>query len=151
MRILVDTREQTPLSFVKDDVLIGTQAATLKVGDYVAEFKDGSLCPIIFERKSISDLFGTLTSGYKRFRAELLRARELNVKLILAIEGTISDVLKGSDYSSVDGVSVYRRIMTLWVKYDLMPMFFENREQMAAGINEFYQAFGRNYKLKETK
>lgn len=120
----------------------------LLVGDYAAEYRDGSVCPVYFERKSLGDLFGTMTTGYKRFKAEMDRARTGEIKLVLAIEGTYSDVLAGSEYSQFNGRSMVRKLMTLWQKYGLTPLFFEDREAMADAIKEFYVAFGKNFKLK---
>lgn len=117
----------------------------------MAEFKDGSLCPIYFERKSLADLFGTLTSGHKRFKAELQLAKKMGFQLILAIEGTLTDVLTGPKYSSVSGIVIIRQIMTLWLKYGLTPIFFSSREEMARTIKEFYFSYGRNFKISHSK
>lgn len=120
----------------------------LLVGDYAAEYRDGTVCPVYFERKSITDLFGTMTNGYKRFKAEINRAKTAELQLILAIEGKYTDVFKGVDYSSFEGRSMIRKLMTLWQRYGLTPVFFESREAMADMIKEFYIAFGKNFKLK---
>ena len=57
MRIVVDTREQFPLHFTRETVV-----RTLLVGDYGCEI-NGVLTPIFFERKSLGDRYGTMTSG----------------------------------------------------------------------------------------
>lgn len=44
------------------------------------------------ERKSLGDLYGTLTSGHKRFRRELVRAEERGIELQVLIEGTKADM-----------------------------------------------------------
>lgn len=148
MRILIDTREQRPLEFRTDEILTEVSVSTLSVGDYTASYSDGSLCPIYFERKSIPDLFATLTSGHRRFRDEMERAKEQNVQLVLAIEGTLRDVQLGHAHSEVDGNQILKTIMTMWLRHNLVPMFFKDRAEMAVGIKEFYLAFGRNYKAK---
>lgn len=149
MRILIDTREQRPLEFSITGALTETARATLPVGDYVAEYTDGSRPPIYFERKSLPDLYGTMTHGYERFRKELKRARAGGVKLVLAIEAHFLDVAAGYEYSQFSGESMVRKLMTLWLKYDLMPLFCGGREEMATMIREFYEAFGRNFKVKK--
>ena len=151
MIIIQDTREQHPLAWVSDDVLTEIIVQTLPVGDYTARYTDGTLCPIYFERKSISDLFGTMTRDYARFKAEMARAKTMGVTLILAIEGSMTKVVKGHKYSRVPGKTIVRKLMTLWLKYGLVPMFFKNREEMAMGIREFYESYGRNYKRGTTR
>ena len=120
----------------------------LEVGDYGAIYKDSTVAPIYFERKGINDLFNTMTNNYDRFKEEMARAKEMGVKLVLAIEGTPATVLAGTPYSKFSGESMMRKLMTLWLRYDLMPMFCGTRAEMARVIFEFYEAFGRNYKAK---
>ena len=74
--IVIDTREQTPLSF---DAFpdVRTERRTLWPGDYSLKAASRT---IAIERKSVSDLIGTMTGGYagltattpKRFDCELL-------------------------------------------------------------------------------
>lgn len=149
MKLIIDSNETIPLVFEMSDNLNEVVTKKLNVGDYVAEYSDGSRCPIIFERKGLGDLFGTSTKGYKRFKRELNRAKTQNIKLILAIEGNVSDVLNGYKYSAFDGLSMLKKLSTMWLKYDLVPMFFDTRESMATFIREFYEAFGRLYKGKK--
>ena len=66
MTIIIDNREQKPLEFS-----VPTKRGTLAVGDYRAEFSDGSVSQVVFERKSINDLYGTLSKGYSRFKREI--------------------------------------------------------------------------------
>lgn len=102
--------------------------------------------PVCFERKSIGDLFGTLTNGHERFRKELDRAKENNFKIILIVEGTLSEVLAGYKHSSVKGSSILKTMFTLWMKYDLTPVFCPNRSEMKRFITETFEAIGRNFK-----
>ena len=57
----------------------------LEVADYMVQFKDGYVPPIAFERKSISDLYGTMGKDYPRFKKEMNRANASGVGLILII------------------------------------------------------------------
>ena len=79
LRIVVDTREQTPLEpFIiekSERVYLPTLRAKLDVGDYSI---DGHEDVVMLERKSIPDLYSTLTAGRERFCAELLRAVAAN-------------------------------------------------------------------------
>ena len=123
----------------------------LDVGDYTAQYTSGELCPIVFERKSLGDLFGTATSGYKRFKDELNRAKASGTKVVLAIEGTVGNVLAGYEHSQFSGVSMLKKLCTMWLRYDLVPLFFDSRLSMAAFIKEFYLSFGRNFMGKKKK
>ncbi len=68
--ITVDSREQHPYDFqgitaAGRPVEVTTITAGLKSGDYsIAGYEDA----VAVERKSLSDLYGTLTSGRDRFR-----------------------------------------------------------------------------------
>ena len=149
LKIIIDTREQHPLKFTFSDNMTEVVSAKLEVGDYCAEYTDGERAPIVFERKAMGDLFGTSTSGYKRFKAEINRAKASHIKMILAIEGNQTEIVAGYAYSAFNGLSMLRKLCTMWLKYDLMPMFFDSRESMAVFIQEFYEAYGRLYKQKQ--
>lgn len=79
MDIIVDTREQLPL-FKR-----GIIRYKLNVGDYST--KNLMSCFSI-ERKSPADLYSTITKGNVRFKNELLRARDNNIKLVVYVEST---------------------------------------------------------------
>lgn len=106
-------------------------------GDYgaTALFPNGEAvkAPIFFERKNLSDLFGTLTSKKRiqRLMERLREAKEVGAKMILAVEATDAEVLAGTPFSQVPGMTVMKTITTMWFKYDLVPMFCASREVMA--------------------
>jgi len=80
MLILVDSREQKP--YWK-----GSQCAktALIVGDYATY---DSLNKFHIERKSLQDLYGTITKGHLRFKKEIERARHNKIRLEVVVEGT---------------------------------------------------------------
>lgn len=125
MRIVIDTREQRPLIFPCDSI-----RKKLHVGDYGAEF-GGVLHPLAFERKSIGDLFGTLTFGYDRFRREMLKAADLGVKLVIVVEASKERVLKGYHHSARDPESIIVQLETIRKKYNVETIFFPSRKAMA--------------------
>ena len=143
MKIIIDTREQLPLTFDHFDIVTETISTALPIGDYGCEFKNGFVPTVVFERKSMADLFGTLTQGYDRFKEELMRAKESEIKVILITEGTLSDIVMGTAYSRRDGLSVLKQIFTLWIKYDLMPVFCRDRKEMENYIIHYFSAIGR--------
>ena len=64
--LLIDSREQTPLSFTN----FTHEVSTLPTGDYSVKGLEDT---ITVERKSVSDLIGSLTSGRERFQREVQR------------------------------------------------------------------------------
>ena len=79
--ILVDTREQKPFWKPGQNV----QRATLSVGDYTTVKLRNRLH---IERKSLSDLYGTLTKGHVRFKKMLIRAKISGTQIIVVVEGS---------------------------------------------------------------
>ena len=76
--ILIDTREQQPLSFKNSELL------KLDVGDYGVS---GELYDYTFvDRKSYQDFGATVTGGYARFVKELERCKSLGCFLFIVIE-----------------------------------------------------------------
>ena len=143
--MLIDTREQHPLVFPSDPVFTGVLEETLPVGDYQPAFEDGTRPPIVFERKSVADLAGTLTKGYDRFKAELLRAQEAGLTLIVVVEDSLTDVRRGAPYSQESGESLLQRCFTLMIRYKLQMVFCQDRREAARYILEFSKAVGREY------
>ena len=142
MKIIQDTREQTPLDFC-DPLVTETLVEKLDVGDYRAEYKNGFRPNAVFERKSISDLFGTLGAGYPRFKRAVQRGMDSDTRVILIVEGTISDVILGDAYSTIDGNAIIKTMFSLWVRYDVFPVFCMNRLEMSKYIVGYYAAIGR--------
>ena len=144
MKIHIDNREQFPLEF-SHPYITDIIHSTLHFGDYKVEYQDGYIPPVEFERKSIADLYGTLSGSrnYKRFRSKLIKAKAANVKVILMIEGSLDKVLRGYERSNRNPEELVRQLFMLWVKYDLVPIFAKDREQMARIMVEYWLAIGR--------
>lgn len=143
MIILQDTREQEPL-LLEHPFITSIEKIALPVGDYGCRMENGYIVPVIFERKSIGDLFGTLSKGYERFKREIQKAKDLDLTLILIIEGTLTKVSKGFEHSKRDADGLIKQIFMLFVRYNLTPIFAKDRDEMARYIIEFYTAVGRN-------
>lgn len=139
----MDSREQKTLDFEGIEGVEKVETMGLSYGDYSA-IVHGKPVPLIFERKGFSDLWGTMTSGYDRFKREMERAKADNVKLILIIEGSYSDVWNGFERSKYDGASMLKKLATLYVKYDLEYVFCESRRVMARRIADTFYAIERN-------
>lgn len=143
IKIIIDSREQARLDFSEhpsvDEVII----KKLDVGDYGVNYRNGYDPKTYFERKTIGDLIGTLTTGIDRFKKELSRAKESNSTLILIIEGSLTKTLKGIKYSKKDPVSIVKTVFTLWLKYGLTPVFCTDSKEASAFIVHYYEAIGR--------
>lgn len=142
MEILIDTREQLPLTFNHPFVEKIT-VQKIDCGDYCVRFHNGYIPTVRFERKSIGDCYGTMSQGYERFKREIQRAKDFEVKIIILIEGTLTKVLKGYEHSKREPDSIVKQLFTLWEKYDVMPVFCKDRDEMSRYIIEFYSAIGR--------
>src|SRR6266851_6856039 len=89
--IVVDTREQRPLSFMN------SQPGTLKTGDYSVL---GYEAAIAVERKSLADLFGCVGVQRERFVRELERLAAYRYPAIV-IEASLAQVVAGVRHSQV--------------------------------------------------
>ena len=150
MVILSDTREQAGLDFSGIEGVEKVEIIGLAYGDYTALIgKERKPVPIVFERKSFSDLWGTMstTNGHRLHKEKIRKAELDNVKLILIIEGSYSDVWNGFERSSYDGPTMLKKLATLYTKYDHEYIFCESRRVMARRIADTFYAVERNYKL----
>lgn len=87
--VLVDTREQLPFTFDGfGNWIASARRATLPTGDYSVEGMDNLLT---MERKSLSDLIGTLMHNRERFFAECERLTAFKWRAIL-VEASYEDI-----------------------------------------------------------
>jgi DNA excision repair protein ERCC-4 len=134
--IVIDTREQTPLRFNFPTVI-----GTLPTADYsVAGLEED----FAVERKSLPDLFGSLTSGRDRFRRELQRLLAYPFRRLLVI---------GSEEEIAQGISRARGVNPLAVLHSLhaieargVPVVFAPDPWKAAALVERW-AFWRAREL----
>lgn len=123
--ILIDTREQKPIEFAY------SRRIKLEVGDYTSVAHHNKLH---LERKAPGDLYGTLLKGHRRFRAELRRAQDYNITLIMIIECSeekfYAKKWPGSKYCRVEAVTLQRIIRTISFKYKLKFIWCPSRLAM---------------------
>lgn len=153
MIIKVDSREQSPLVFPCQGFVSKVLTVGLPFGDYwcAMQDKDGkelNEMPIMFERKSMADLFATLSNedGIRRHKEKIKKAEAMDCKLYLIIEGSLTDAYKGVGYGKVEPEPLIKRIFTFKVKYGLEPIFCTTRAEMVSYMIETWEAFGRNFK-----
>lgn len=141
-KILQDTREQLPLKF-RDEFVVEIKG--LPFADYWFENENGYEFPIVVERKGIGDLFGTMGTGYARFKNEMLKCSESQCHMIILIEGTMRDVAKGYEHSKFDGESMLKKLFMLQVRYDITVVYGEDRATCSRYIEELADALWRNW------
>lgn len=143
-RIVVDSREKNPLWTNPNKVIV----KGLSTGDYSIE---GLEDEIAIERKDASDLFGTLTSGHKRFKKELERAEKLQYFGVV-IEGNYTSILNkdfdGSWNIKVKGFVVTSILFTIHVKYKVPFFFCNDRHESKRVIRELFNAYFKIHNAK---
>lgn len=95
MRIICDTREQAPYTFARWAGDVEVIRGTLRVGDYAVQ---GLEHHAAIERKSLSDLIGSLSRERSRFERELQRGAALR-RFWVVIEASVESV-RVHDYKS---------------------------------------------------
>ena len=110
LTILVDTREQRPLTFSSDVTVV---RATLQEGDYSVAGLEGR---VAWERKSVADLVGSLTHGRDRFFAELDRLREYLFAGVI-VEGALAEVTSGAYRSRAHPASMVGSVCMILADY----------------------------------
>ena len=108
-RLLVDTREQTPLTFEH----LPSAPAALQSGDYSVR---GLEDVFAVERKSIADLVGSLKSGRDRFMRELHRLRGFTFARLLVV-GTMQELYTMSQRGRVNLDQVEHSLLSIEQKY----------------------------------
>ena len=141
--IIQDSREKSPLSFHNKPYIEGVKVQKLDAGDYSIVFSDGFEPPIVFERKEVFEIFGTLSKGFSRFKKELLRAKNKELQVIILVNGSLNKVLQGSPFSKRSPESIVKQIFTLMIKYNIWTAFMASKEEMAEFIYQYALAYAR--------
>ena len=123
---------------------------TLTTGDYSARhrLKSGieQMDTTVIERKGLGDLFGSFCRNYEQEKKKWERAQAWNLQYILAIEGTVSDVLAGHTYwkagevheAKKSGLAQIRQLCSIERRYGVSVRFFASRKEMALWIVEYF-------------
>jgi hypothetical protein len=122
-QIIVDSREQKPFHF-KGYTLIESK---LEYGDY-------SIHPnnkLAVERKSLSDLYGTLSGGKERFEREIEKAKKLEGYIVVVVESTLNNMMyQKQKFGKASGEFIAHNMRQLLRKYDnLQFVFCDGREE----------------------
>lgn len=134
MDIIVDTREQLPL--FKNKCI----KYKLVVGDYSTMKLRHSFS---IERKSLADLYSTITKGHIRFRNEHIRASINGIKLVLYVEGTKKDFevknWPGGNRRDCKGETLIKIIESIEKKWPLEIVWCRSRVDCKYKIQERLQ------------
>ena len=115
MKIIIDTREQTPFFFM--DYPCDTMFSALHTGDYsIAGWEDR----VTIERKSGIDLCGCLTSSRERFERELERMRDFEAACVI-VECPLNKLTKLN--RKLNKNSIEQSILSFAFRYRV-PFFF---------------------------
>lgn len=130
--IIIDTREQNPFYFKGYPMT----RKCLKYGDYSIKGHTGL---VVIERKSLADLFQTVTrkSNYARFCAELEGIKETVKYKFILVEANPSGLMCGYKYSMANGSLLMDKLMHIGMKYDITIIFGGDRygaERLALAI-----------------
>ena len=136
--IVVDSREQKPLW------TNNTVVKKLDAGDYsILGHEDRISC----ERKSMADLFSTLSQGHARFKRELQRAQSLDYFAIV-VDGSLTSCINkdfpGANYSQMKGHVIASILFTLHIKYGINFFFSQNRAESKTLIRGLFKAYLKN-------
>lgn len=121
--IAVDTREQRPYLF---DGLI-TVRRKLDAGDYGLELPDGTLASVSFERKSHSDLWGSMGTGRARFERCVQRLGKLDFAAIV-VECSLSEAcVPPAKVQALQPASVIGGLVSWSVQYGVQVWWADSR------------------------
>ncbi len=144
LEILVDSREQRPLSFEGHEVI----SSKLDFGDYTCRSHYNK---VFIERKSLVDLCGTLSQGLERFQKEIARAKTLDSYIVVLIESpleSLATIGKTPETYKVKASPdfIAKRMRGLCQQFsNLQFLFVGHRAQMVPVIHQIFK-LGENAK-----
>ena len=138
MRIVVDTREQTPFPFIGYPAAI--VPGTLTDGDYsLAGFERR----VAVERKSLADLVGCLGTDRERFQRELERLRGYDSAAVV-VEAPVED-LRGKRYrGELDAGAAWQSVLAFSMRYRVPFIFGRDRADAESIAFDFLRHFHRD-------
>jgi DNA excision repair protein ERCC-4 len=127
--VAIDSREQLGYGFdgmmsdARDGnlpLVVPTEVCTLAEGDYGIV---GHFGKIAVERKSHSDLLGTLAAGRERFERELERLAGYRYAAVV-VEAEWSTILAGHHHSNLNPKTVFRSVLAYQQRYPAIHWIF---------------------------
>lgn len=127
--LTIDTREQQPYRFANcasKHVDFAIERVGLKAGDYAAMLTPDALPSeqLIIERKTASDLLGTISHGRERFERELERMVEYDFKA-LVIEATLPELV--ANPGGMSPASIVGSLIAFAQRFNIHVLYAGNR------------------------
>jgi hypothetical protein len=141
----IDTREKNKLEFNG----IKTIAHKFDFGDY-GFINEPYFCNIFFERKSIIDLWGTMSKNYDRFCREIERAKDAGAYVIVVIDYSYSKATGynfNKRYSKSTSKFVFHRIRKMLQTYDNVQFLFSGGREQSEYLIKRIGEMGENAKI----
>lgn len=132
MKIIIDTREQTPFRFGPE---VETEPGTLQTGDYSLS---GLESLVAVERKSLADLVACCGPERDRFKRELQRLRAYRCRAVI-VEAELADVV-GHRYRAQTAPTAIMGSVASWQSRYEVPFNFAGQH---GGL--FVEAIFRNF------
>ncbi len=122
--ILIDTREQKPL--------FDGEKTTINVGDYTLSKENYN--GVHVDRKSKADFISTLTGGISRFKKECVKAKVMNIDLVVLVEESFSECFRYRPLKFtkqiVTGENAFHGLRQITREFDNVQfLFVENRDE----------------------
>ena len=137
--MLIDSREQTPLHIRAYPV----EVVGLPVGDYgIKGFSGWENPQFIIERKSLSNLIGSLTQGRERFLREVEKLKRFRFAAIV-IEAQESDVLSGEYLSKATPQSIVQSLAAIQVRAGIHIIWAMNADGAVKTVESLARQFCR--------
>ncbi|MDL2207532.1 hypothetical protein LJB82_02285 [Desulfovibrio sp. OttesenSCG-928-M16] len=138
MRVIVDSREQTPFTFAHEKYA-GTvvEVGAIDTGDYSLA---GLTDRVAVERKSLPDLVACLGRERERFERELQRAAALDAFAVV-VESSWADLAGGQYRSQLNPHSACQSVLAFACRYRIPFLFAGSR----AGAEYATWGFLRQY------
>lgn len=143
--VVVDSREQLPYTFEGitaggKRIVVPVERGTLASGDYSIK---GFENVMTIERKSVSDFYGSITTGRARLEAEFQRMEAMTFSAIV-VEGRLDSVLEPGFHGRRVSPQAIRATVASWsVKYKTRWFFAPSRDQAERLTFELLEKFHR--------
>lgn len=132
--IIIDTREQKPLTFPNNPTI----RQKIDEGDY----NMNPWLPIVVERKSLEDFYGSITRDHARFKREILRAQAKNIPFYIFLEGDLKTFFSLSWSSralDIKPETLKKIVNTMKDRYKIIIIECKTRDEMSKKIVELLE------------
>jgi len=125
----------------------------MRLGDYTVEYVDGYRPPIVVERKSLNDIYGSLSKGYKRLKRRINEAIKQKIRFIILVEASLTKIGKPQEFSTRNPDEIKQQLFTLLIKHGILFVCCNNPEEAAEWVTQLFIAVGKEHirDLKEQK